>query len=100
MLSPHTATSRSGVRLYRTHAATGESAAVPSTAAGGNERRRRSAGAATPATSRLQAAALIPLRLRKGGQYRLARWRRLAAAGRPEAAGLRVECPALCEQSR
>ncbi len=69
ILRAQTATSRPRLRGIATHRATGARAALPSTAAGGSLIRRRSDGRATPAATRAQAVALIPLEARKRGQY-------------------------------
>ena len=78
MFSAQTATSRARLRGTATHSATGASAdrsrAPP---AAGSFSRRRSAGAATPAATRAQAVARMPLDARKGAEYMAARACRL-----------------------
>src|SRR5437588_8676317 len=66
MLRAHAATWRVRPGRTATHTASGESQAEPSTIGAGRRTRRLTTGAATPAATRVQAAARMPLGTRKG----------------------------------
>ena len=69
MLRMQTPASRARERGTATHSAAGASPAPARTTGRGMRMRRRTTGRATPAATRTQAVARMPLVARKGGEY-------------------------------
>ena len=82
----HAGVARPGARDRHAQRHRGERRRRPAPPAGGSLSRRRRAGAATPAATRAQAAARMPLDARKGGEYMVPAGRAQLPGARPPAA--------------